>query len=231
MSIQTLMHLMAHAVDEGKVRAVGVSNYSAKQMRVAHTVLARRGIPLASNQVQYSLLHRHPETDGVLDACRELGVTLIAYMPLRSGALTGKYSTTTRPAGWRRYRKPFRGKSLETLQRLITLLTEIGARYDRSPSQVAPRWLTQQEAVLPIPGAKNESRLPRTPSTPSRWTTPRWTHSARSRRRRNRSPQGGHAESYNAAQVPGVSTHDWIVNLDSSATPSNGVIPDGEPSV
>src|SRR5688572_6803024 len=82
--IRRLMSLMAEAVDAGKVRAVGVSNYSAAQMRTAHASLAERGIPLAANQVQYSLLHRRPETDGVLDACRELGVTLIAYQPLRS---------------------------------------------------------------------------------------------------------------------------------------------------
>ena len=67
------MMLMADAVEAGKVRAVGVSNYSAEQMRVAHHALAQRGVPLASNQVQYSLLHRRPEVDGVLAACRELG--------------------------------------------------------------------------------------------------------------------------------------------------------------
>jgi aryl-alcohol dehydrogenase-like predicted oxidoreductase len=75
MSIPALMDLMADAVEVGKVRAVGVSNYGAGQMRSAHAALAGRGIALASNQVQYSLLHRQPETDGVLDACHELGVT------------------------------------------------------------------------------------------------------------------------------------------------------------
>jgi aryl-alcohol dehydrogenase-like predicted oxidoreductase len=155
MSIPTLMNLMADAVEAGKIRAVGVSNYNADQMRTAHTELARRGIPLASNQVQYSLLHRNPERDGVLDVCRELGGTLIAYMPLASGALTGKYSATNRPAGWRRYMGYFRGRNLVTVTRLVELLREIGARYDRNPSQVALRWLIQQEGVLPIPGAKN----------------------------------------------------------------------------
>jgi aryl-alcohol dehydrogenase-like predicted oxidoreductase len=90
----------------------------------------------------------------VLDACRQLGVTLIAYMPLASGALTGKYSATTRPAGWRRYTRPFRGKNLAALTGLIDLLREVGNRHDRSPGQVALRWLLQQEGVLPIPGAK-----------------------------------------------------------------------------
>jgi aryl-alcohol dehydrogenase-like predicted oxidoreductase len=158
MSIPTLMKLMAEAAQVGKINAVGVSNYSAEQMRSAHAELARRGIPLASNQVEYSLLHRDPETDGVLDACRELGVTLMAYMPLASGALTGKYSATARPAGWRRYTGYFRGKNLAALNGLIELLREIGARHDRSPGQVALRWLIQQEGVLPIPGAKDASQ-------------------------------------------------------------------------
>lgn len=158
MPIPALMSLMGDAVEAGKIRAVGVSNYSAAQIRTAHAELARRGIPLASNQVQYSLLHRSPETDGVLDACHELGVTLIAYMPLASGALTGKYSATSRPAGWRRYMGYFRGKNLATLARLVDLLSDIGARHDRSPSQVALRWLIQQEGVLPIPGAKNANQ-------------------------------------------------------------------------
>ncbi|WP_133805937.1 aldo/keto reductase [Kribbella caucasensis] len=158
MSIPTLMNLMADAVDEGKIRAVGVSNYSASQMRIAHIELTRRGLALTSNQVQYSLLHRNPETDGVLDTCRELGATLIAYMPLASGALTGKYTATSRPAGWRRYNSTFRGKSLVDVTRLVDLLGEIGTRHVRSPSQVALRWLIQQDGVLPIPGAKNATQ-------------------------------------------------------------------------
>lgn len=158
MSIPTLMRLMAEAVETGKIRAVGVSNFDAQQRRSAHAELARRGTPLASNQVEYSLLHRDPEIDGVLDTCRELGVTLIAYMPLAAGALTGKYSAATRPAGWRRYTGYFRGKNLAALARLVELLREIGSRHDRSPGQVALRWLIQQNGVLPIPGAKNASQ-------------------------------------------------------------------------
>ena len=101
---------MADAVEAGKIKAVGVSNYSAEQMRTAHAALARRGIPLASNQVEYSLLHRQPEVNGVLDACRELGVTLIAYQPLAGGALTGKYKAGDRPTGLRRFMPYFRGQ-------------------------------------------------------------------------------------------------------------------------
>jgi aryl-alcohol dehydrogenase-like predicted oxidoreductase len=153
--IPLLMGLMADAVEAGKVRAIGVSNYSATQLRTAHAALAERGIPLASNQVEYSLLHRAPETNGVLDACRELGITLIAYQPLAQGALTGKYRPGDRPKGIRRFGRYYRGGGLEDAQPVVARLREIGERHSRTPAQVALRWLVQQESVLPIPGAKN----------------------------------------------------------------------------
>ena len=91
LSIPLLMDRVADAVVAGKVKAVGVSNYSAAQMREAHAALARRGIPLASNQVQYSLVYRKPEVDGTLEACRELGITpFIAYSPLGMGGPHGQ---------------------------------------------------------------------------------------------------------------------------------------------
>jgi aryl-alcohol dehydrogenase-like predicted oxidoreductase len=154
-SIPELMEMMADAVEAGKVKAVGVSNYSAEQMRIAHAVLARRDIPLASNQVEYSLLHRQPEVNGVLDACRELGVMLIAYQPLAGGALTGKYLPGSKASGFRRFMPYFRGRGLETAMPVVALLREIGERYSKRPAQVALRWLIENEIVLPIPGAKN----------------------------------------------------------------------------
>lgn len=153
--IRSLMDAMADAVEAGTVRAVGVSNYSAAQMRLAHAALADRGVVLASNQVQYSLLHRRPETDGVLDACRELGITLLAYQPLASGALTGKYQDGTRPRGFRPLMPHFRSKGARAIAPVVALLAEIGRGHDRDAAQVALRWLVQREAVLPIPGAKN----------------------------------------------------------------------------
>jgi aryl-alcohol dehydrogenase-like predicted oxidoreductase len=155
-SIPRLMNRMADAVEAGKVSAVGVSNYSAEQMRQAHAALAERGLPLASNQVEYSLLHRQPETNGVLDACRELGVTLIAYTPLAGGLLTGKYSAENRPGGFfRRVLPRYRRRALEAMQPLVQLLTEIGDHHTKTPAQVALRWLIENPSVLPIPGAKN----------------------------------------------------------------------------
>ena len=158
-SIPQLMDKLAEAVEAGKIRAVGVSNYSAEQMREAHAALAKRGIPLASNQVEYSLLHRQPEVNGVLDACRELGITLIAYTPLAGGMLTGKYSAQHRAGGFfRRILPQYNRKALDAIQPVVKLLREIGDRYSKSPSQVALRWLIENPVVLPIPGAKNSKQ-------------------------------------------------------------------------
>jgi aryl-alcohol dehydrogenase-like predicted oxidoreductase len=157
-SIPHLMGLLADAVEAGKIKAVGVSNYSVEQMRTAHAALAKRGIPLASNQVEYSLLHRQPETNGVLEACRELNVTLIAYSPLAMGALTGKYSATQKAGGLRRFLPSFNRKTMEAVQPVVALLRQIGERYSKTPSQVALRWLIENPLVLPIPGAKNEKQ-------------------------------------------------------------------------
>lgn len=156
MSIPDLMNRVADAAEAGKIKAVGVSNYSVEQMREAHAALAKRGIPLASNQVEYSLLNRKPEVNGIMDACRELGITLIAYTPLAGGRLTGKYSAQDRPSGFfRRILPQYNRRALEEMQPVINLLREIGERYSKTPSQVALRWLIENPIVLPIPGAKN----------------------------------------------------------------------------
>ena len=154
MSIPALMRELAVAHRDGRVRAIGVSNFNAEQTRTAHATLAAEGIPLASNQMQYSLLHRQPETDGVLDTCGELGITLIAYMPLASGALTGRYTAGNRPGGIRRFMPQFRAGNLEAIRPVIALLDELGRAHGVAPATVALRWLIQR-GTLPIPGAKN----------------------------------------------------------------------------
>jgi aryl-alcohol dehydrogenase-like predicted oxidoreductase len=93
--------------------------------------------------------------NGVLDACRELGITLIAYQPLAQGVLTGKYRPGDRPKGIRRFGRYFRGDGLNKAQPVLSLLGEVGDRYSKTPAQVALRWLIEQEGILPIPGAKN----------------------------------------------------------------------------
>jgi aryl-alcohol dehydrogenase-like predicted oxidoreductase len=147
---------LAEAVDRQLIRAAGVSNFSPRQTREAHAYLAWRGIPLASNQVRFSLLDRKPETAGLLDACRELNVRIIAYSPLAQGLLTGKYTRQQRPGGMRALRSL--GISYEAVERLTALLREIGAGHEgKTPAQVALNWTICKGAV-PIPGAKNASQ-------------------------------------------------------------------------
>lgn len=151
------MDAMADAVAQGLTRLVGVSNFNAAQMRQAHATLAKRDIPLTANQFHYSLLKRAPERNGLLDACRELGVVPVAYSPLEMGLLTGKYDASHRPPGTRKYR--YSSGLLERIQPLISLLREIGSAHGdtngaRTPAQVALNWVIAKGAV-PIPGAKN----------------------------------------------------------------------------
>jgi aryl-alcohol dehydrogenase-like predicted oxidoreductase len=152
-----LMQALAEEVKRGRIATVGVSNYSAQQMRTAHQYLAELGVPLAVNQVQYSLLNRKIETSGVMATARELGVTVLAYSPLAQGLLTGKYTPDgdIKPAGARWLDPRFSQGGLTQLLPVIQKLQDIANHYDRTPAQVALNWLIAQGNVLPIPGAKN----------------------------------------------------------------------------
>ncbi len=151
-SVETWMAAMADSVHAGLAQAVGVSNCSVKQTMRAHAALAERGVPLASNQISYSMLHRQPEHNQLLETCRRLNVTVIAYSPLAQGLLTGKYSPENPPSGVRG-RRLKRGL-LERLRPLIDLMREIGNGHGgKSPAQVALNWVMCKGAV-PIPGAK-----------------------------------------------------------------------------
>ena len=145
------MEGLVRAHGEGLVGSVGVSNFDAELTRRAHEILSRAGILLASNQLPYSLLDRHIEHEGLLDACRELGVTVIAYSPIAEGLLTGKYTPDDKPAGYRGWRLR---KKVVQVQPIVAALRDIGERREgKTPSQVALRWLIQKGS-LPIPGAK-----------------------------------------------------------------------------
>ena len=157
MGQKALMNALADEVKQGRIQSIGVSNYSASQMHQAHSYLAERGIPLAVNQVQYSLLHRKIESNGVLSAARELGMTILAYSPLAQGLVTGKYTVATYqpPTGARRLDPRFSKDGLRKIEPLITVLRDIGEDRDKTPAQVALNWLIGQGNVVPIPGAKN----------------------------------------------------------------------------
>lgn len=150
------MKAMADLVEKGVIRAVGVSNFSAEQMRRAHRALAERGIPLASNQVQFNLLHRGMETNGVLDAARELEVSIIAWSPLASGILTGKFHQD--PAMLDRtpfFRRRQLQGAIEESREVVRELEAIAAVHGAEPAQIALSWLIHARGtlVVGIPGA------------------------------------------------------------------------------
>jgi aryl-alcohol dehydrogenase-like predicted oxidoreductase len=155
-SPETEMVAMADLVEAGKIRSVGVSNFNPERMRRAHRQLQKRGLPLAANQVQFSLLDRSIEMNGILETARELGVTIIAYTPLASGLLTGKYHKDPallqkKPFYWRRGLQ----NGLEKTRRLVQVLEETGTRYNATPAQVALNWVIHfhGDTVVTIPGA------------------------------------------------------------------------------
>ena len=153
LKIETWMEAMVEAYQSGLVAAVGVSNYDRSQTQRAFDALTRLGVNLASNQVEYHLLNRTIEKNGLLAQCKGLGVTLIAYSPLAQGVLTGKYTADNPPQGIRSRR--YNRKYLAQIQPLIMQLRKIGAAHaGKTPAQISLNWVMRKGAV-PIPGAKN----------------------------------------------------------------------------
>jgi aryl-alcohol dehydrogenase-like predicted oxidoreductase len=150
----TLFEALAEAVQKGWVQTVGVSNYDVGQMQQAHDCLARWGVPMAVNQVRYSLVTRQIERQGILERARQLGVTILAYSPLAQGLLTGRYSVSNRPSGARSFDPRFSEKGLAKLSPVLKVMEKCAAAHDKTLGQVALNWLMNQDGVIPIPGAK-----------------------------------------------------------------------------
>ena len=150
------MNAMADLVEAGKIRSVGVSNFRPARLRRAHAALQKRGLPLATNQVRYSLLDRRIEADGTLEAARELGITITAYTPLASGLLTGKYHRNPelvkkKSFYWRRRIQ----NQFEASRPLVAALEALALKYQVTAAQVALNWLIwfNGDLVVTIPGA------------------------------------------------------------------------------
>ena len=149
-----LAEALATAVHGRLVDAVGVSNYSAKETRSIARELGRRDVLLATNQIEFSLLRRAPETTGLLAVCKELGVLPLAYSPLGQGRLSGKYSASNPPPG----KRGFSAHPMQIVDVVVDELRSIGEKHGgKLPSQVALNWIVAKGAV-PIPGAKNRQQ-------------------------------------------------------------------------
>ncbi len=155
-SVKSQMEEMVELFKANKIRSVGVSNFSEKQMRTAFEVLEKHGIPLAANQVNYSLIKREIEHNGVLDTAKELGVTITAYTPLGAGILTGKYHDNPELVGKKfSFLRGIVKKNFEKSKPLVETLKVVAQSHDVLPGQVALNWLVTNsgDTVVAIPGA------------------------------------------------------------------------------
>ena len=148
---------MKELVEAGKVRFIGVSEFSAEQIRAAHAVH-----PITALQTEYSLWTRNVEHDGTLQTCRELGIAFVAYSPLGRGFLTG--AIPNREAldqnDWRRQNPRFSDEALSENARFVELIRDIAERKGATAAQVALAWvLAQGEDIFVIPGTRRIERL------------------------------------------------------------------------
>ena len=134
----------------GQIKTIGVSNHSLVEIKRANEILGAAGLKVSAVQNHFSLLHRSSERAGILDYCKENGITFYAYMVLEQGALSGKYDAAHPfPEGSDRAR--CYGPVLPQLEKLIEKMRQIGGRYDASPAQIATAWAIAK-GTLPIIG-------------------------------------------------------------------------------
>jgi len=154
--IEDTVGAMARLVEDGKVRYLGLSEAAAATLRRAH-----RTHPISALQTEYSLWSRDPE-DEIIPACRELGISFVAYSPLGRGFLTGKIKSPDdlAPDDWRRNMPRFVGDNFQKNLDLVRHVQELAAAKGCKPSQVALAWvLAQGEDIVPIPGTTKRSHL------------------------------------------------------------------------
>ncbi len=155
--IEDVAGTVKELITEGKVRHFGMSEPGVQTLRRAHAVQ-----PVAALQNEYSLWWRAPETNGILQACDELGIGFVPYSPLGKGFLTGAMSKDTKLAenDFRSSVPRFSREAMEKNQAFVDLLRRVAAEKRATPAQIALAWLLAQRAyIVPIPGTTKLQRL------------------------------------------------------------------------
>jgi len=156
-TIETWMEAMGESFQSGLIKGVGISNFNSVQTERAHDALIRQGIRLVSNQIEFHLLNRTVEKNGVMALCKSFGMQIISYSPLAQGLLTGKYGPENPPGGFRGGR--FNKKYLAQIQPLIQAMKRVGSEHDgKTAAQVAINWVICK-GTIPIPGAKTVEQM------------------------------------------------------------------------
>ncbi|EQA46190.1 oxidoreductase, aldo/keto reductase family protein [Leptospira broomii serovar Hurstbridge str. 5399] len=154
--IEETVGAMAELVKEGKVKYIGLSEAGIDTLRKASKVH-----PISALQTEYSLWSRDPE-DGLLNACRELGIGFVAYSPLGRGFLTGQITKfeDLDPSDYRRFSPRFQGENFQKNLDLVAKIREIAKEKSVTPGQLALAWvLAKGKDIVPIPGTKRRSYL------------------------------------------------------------------------
>jgi myo-inositol catabolism protein IolS len=156
--LEETMRALEKLVEEGKVRYLGLSNFSPPLIREARRALARAEI--ISNQVRYNLVQREIEK-GILPYCKRRGISIIAWSPLAKGLLTGKFHEGNLPQDELRKEDPLFAKreNLQQALKLVEVLKEIALNHGKTVAQVALNWLIAQPGVIAIPGAKRPAQV------------------------------------------------------------------------
>ncbi|SEI18753.1 Predicted oxidoreductase [Rhizobium tibeticum] len=155
--IEDVAGAVKELITEGKVKHFGLSEPGAQTVRKAHVVQ-----PITALQNEYSLWTRGPETNGILQACEELGIGLVAYSPLGKGFLTGAMGKDSKIAenDFRKILPRFTPEAMEKNQALIDLIRRVAEEKKATPAQIALAWLLAQKPwIVPIPGTTKLHRL------------------------------------------------------------------------
>ncbi|MDO8954956.1 MAG: aldo/keto reductase [Gammaproteobacteria bacterium] len=154
--IESSIAALAELVKAGKIRNIGLSEANEETIRKAHAIH-----PIAAVQTEYSLWRRDPETDGVMETCRELGITFIPYSPLGRGFLTGTiYPAELEKDDIRKALPRFQGENLKHNMEIVKGVQKMATEKGCTPAQLALAWvLAQGNNVIPIPGTKREKYL------------------------------------------------------------------------
>jgi len=162
---EEVLETLQRMVEEGKVLYVGLSNYTGWQIARSVSLAERYGFPrFVSAQMQYSLVERNIELE-VMPACRELGLSIMAWGPLGGGFLSGKYQAGEFPKEGRiarakeEWEEHWSRRATEKNFRILSLVEELAPKYGKTVPQVALNWLLQKEGVIPILGATRYAQL------------------------------------------------------------------------
>ena len=154
--IEETVGAMSDLVKDGKVRFLGLSEAGPATIKKACSVH-----PISALQSEYSLWSRDPE-DGILQTCRELGISFVAYSPLGRGFLSGSFKKfEDLPEGdYRRLSPRFQGENFQKNLELVENVKELALKKNCTPAQLALAWvLARGEDIIPIPGTKRVKYL------------------------------------------------------------------------